>query len=800
MNLDQGKKHKRSTLLGAALLSVAASTFSLAGLPSGYRTASADEKGTVEEAIGLNLSQNIKSQFLKISITLARLGLKDHAEKILDLYLSTGVSKSSKLKASKDVSKAIRRASKKPLLGNNAEKFLKSSKKQISDLVGSILDSSKGRELSFREQAARVVLALDSTNRESGQILGYIERHGNWISPKEADRAKKQDMVFDWISEARALDFSDQIETGKADNEIVSEVCNRKPYFARYKDKAGGSLEIWSCDLSPEKLKDTCQDVLRTFALAHKMLSGEYKTGFKHSAARIFFSSKEDRLKAQQIAQKNGNLYRSSQNLQMYTENDFHRDTRGYTVSQSREPYLSSVIVHDVSDYVLNDNYRSYYPQLSIGLFNAAHSYITNFPLPGSVGVQKEGSEEGGSHSVSPVDKDKLEYYLKIGSASAYGSRLCARFLDEHGLLPPWSDSFLKREESIGGLNRLKSTHIVEFIAAEGKLGELLLATRGLEPGDKEGFKRVLGEVLGYGYVELEAKFRTWLRAPRESLGGILQQLDKYDLSADDRSAQVKTPAEIALDILQEIRKSALKPGDILPMIADPELNLGVQLHSKYLVLNPGEFTYPDVHTEKPNLPGFTRAGRASAAKSVISRLAKTPKETIDSWMATFLHRSGLLRPNIYAIGFGSYEHISGLDCVSGILGASPETEFICWPPNNAKDVQLNAELEMPNPLPGFDMNAMGFPITVIVTKSDIDLSKIDIKLYKGDPRRGRLVDCHFISPSNNKQPEVVISDEFCLMRKGKHLDPNTTYTYVVSLGGKKLVQNSFTTGRNKTR
>ena len=644
-----------------------------------------------------------------------------------------------------------------------------------------------------------MVLALDSTNKESGQILGYTERHGNWISPKEADRAKKQDMVSDWISEARALDFSDQIETGKADNEIVSEVCNRKPYFARYKDKAGGSLEIWSCDLSPEKLKDTCQDVLRTFALAHKMLSGEYKTGFKQPAACIFFLSKEDRLKAQQVAQKNGNLVRSDQNLQMYTENHFHWDTRRYFVFQSAEVYLSSMVAHDVRNQVLIDNYDSFYPQLSIGLFNAAHSYITNFPLPGSVGVQKETSEEGGSHSVSPVDKDKLEYYLKIGSASAYGSRLCARFLDEHGLLPPWSDSFLKSADSIGGLNRLKSTHIVEFIAAEGKLGELLRATRSLELGDKEGFKETLGKVLGYGYVELEAKFRTWLRAPNKSLGGILQQLDKYDLSSDSRSAQVKTPAEVALDILQEIRKSVLHPEDILPMFADPELSLAAELHCKYLVQNPGEFKYPEVHTENPDLPGFTSAGRASAAKSVIAPGTKTAKEAIELWMKTFRHRNSLLRSKLFAIGFGNDGNISSLDCVSGSLGR-PKTEYICWPPNNAKDVPLDARQEMPNSLPGLDVNAMGYPITVIVNKEGIDLSKIDMKLYKGDPRRGRLVDCHFISPSNNPQPEVELDKELCLMRKGKHLDPNTTYTYVVSLGGKKLVQGSFTTGSRKTR
>ncbi|MEZ4754793.1 MAG: hypothetical protein R3A13_10890 [Bdellovibrionota bacterium] len=544
----------------------------------------------------------------------------------------------------------------------------------------------------------------------------------------------------------------------------------------------------------------TAQDVLRSLALANRMLGGGYETNLRQRAAYVFFDKKADRLKAMQQAQEGNYLSFSSEALlTTFTESNFHWDKRGYTVFQNRVDSIPSVILTDIDSAVLgNDAYSS--PQIIIGLLNSASTNVSGMPLPGLISFEKGSGGNESSHTSAHVDERKLEYFLRLASSNAYGGKLCARFLDYHGLLPHWSDSFLPNATQIGGFNRLKSTLMCEFIAGQGKLGELFRETRALTPGDKQSFKETIKTVLGYDYDELERRFRTWLGPLKpEATGGILQQLTSLNIGGQGKELKVATPAELALQILEPIRARALDPKDILPIFVDEELSEGATAHARYLTLNPDEYRYPEVHTEKSTLPGFTKEGRMRAASSVISGGGDNMEQVINGFMRTFYHRLPLITPNVFAINAGVHEKNTLIDCSTGVMAVQPVTPYVCWPPSNEKNVPTTAYAEVPAPLPGHDMSLMGFPISVVVNNPEVDLKNVEIKLYKGDPKDGVLVDCHFISPFNNPQPLVELTNEFGLIPKVP-LQTSTEYTTVVAEGSRVLIQNSFITERTRSK
>ena len=327
---------------------------------------------------------------------------------------------------------------------------------------------------------------------------------------------------------------------------------------------------------------------------------------------------------------------------------------------------------------------------------------------------------------------------------------------------------------------------MLEFIAAQGKLGALIEATKNSRTGSFDSFREALEGVFGYSYSDLETQFNSWLKLMTERGRGVLQRLDQVKSS----------PAEKVRDMLVSMRSKILDEADILPIFIDEELNQGARSHAKYLNLNPQETKSLDMHKEKSDLDGFTALGRAAGRKSLISFSSEDVEVAIENFMRTFYHGLRMMQPNVYALGVGVEGKVVLIDCKSGVLkDKAPVTPYICWPPNNETNVAVSARRELPNPLPGKDLSTMGSPIIVIVNQPDVDLSKVVIKLYEGRPNKRNLVDSELITPFNHQQPAVKLTKEFSLYANG-HLKPLTPHTYVVYEGNNELFQHSFTTGK----
>ena len=382
---DSGGRPKRSVAATAGIYMLAGlSCLSSTSLPSGMRKALADESITASSRVPLELRSQTRKDLVKTSLLLAKLGFKSQAEEVFSLFLEAEPSKSYQKQARKKLDKELKEASEGKLSEQSANRLLKKSRKMIASLASAIMKDANNREISYKQQAARIALALDSTNKTAGITLGYTKRQGDWISPEEVKSFQARDAILDLISGARGLDFSDQIEVGKAEHEVFKSICSRPASFAKYKDPAGGSLEIWSCDMSPDELREICQESLRSLAYANKLLSGEYATRLQSNSKNLFFASKEERARAEALAQKSGNLKFSTKNS--------HSDNRGYKVFY-RKPgkFVEAVMWYAGSD-MLSRNYGTAYSQIFEGIFNDMSLYSVGGSVLGFTSLAKGGS------------------------------------------------------------------------------------------------------------------------------------------------------------------------------------------------------------------------------------------------------------------------------------------------------------------------------------------------------------------------------------------------------------------------
>lgn len=112
---------------------------------------------------------------------------------------------------------------------------------------------------------------------------------------------------------------------------------------------------------------------------------------------------------------------------------------------------------------------------------------------------------------------------------------------------------------------------------------------------------------------------------------------------ANPAAAQTDTAtAAHAIATLNAQREAHGIPGNL---IEDARMNRGCQLHLDYLARNPGEASWPDVHREKSDLPGYTELG-AEAAGSNIGGLSGRPwRRDVNPWIEAPLHLSSLMSP-----------------------------------------------------------------------------------------------------------------------------------------------------------
>ena len=113
----------------------------------------------------------------------------------------------------------------------------------------------------------------------------------------------------------------------------------------------------------------------------------------------------------------------------------------------------------------------------------------------------------------------------------------------------------------------------------------------------------------------------------------------------DDRKERV------AAHLLAAVNR-ARAAAALAPVVLDPELSHGCDLHAAYLRRNSNDpLTQGPGHARRaPGAPGYTAEGQRAGRSSVIAN-DSNPMDAVDSWLATLYHRVPLLHPSLTRIG-----------------------------------------------------------------------------------------------------------------------------------------------------
>jgi hypothetical protein len=397
-----------------------------------------------------------------------------------------------------------------------------------------------------------------------------------------------------------------------------------------------------------------------------------------------------------------------------------------------------------------------------------------------------ESETERQQRTVAGPAAEKLRLQRRFPHAGLTGHRRRIRYLVEEDRDPPFALTMHDQIGRIQGDELIKATSVIEYLAMDGPLGPLLLATLPADIPAGMTAPAALEKALGRSLTDVEADWRRWLLDERAS--SIVERLG----GATGSAWAPPTEAKAALDWLNRRRaETGLAATDL-----DEELCGATLLHARYLLRHPDQLEkWPDAHEEFPDREGFSAEGAWAGGHSVIMPGTRAPGEAVDGWIGTFYHRLPLLEPGLLLIGFACEKGVALLD--AGSLCAPPELqETVLWPPDGARDVPVAFVPELPNPVPGENQSAFGYPVTLQTWLGTSDIGqRATLTLHEGG-ETGAEVPCHLSSPDAPTNPDLAPRNAWCLIPK-HHLKAATRYTVVAEIavdGGRKTW--SFTTGK----
>jgi hypothetical protein len=326
----------------------------------------------------------------------------------------------------------------------------------------------------------------------------------------------------------------------------------------------------------------------------------------------------------------------------------------------------------------------------------------------------------------------------------------------------------------------LKATFVVEYLQEIDDFVPLAKRAVVKKKGQRAP-RKTLTEALGEPLAGFEKRWRRWFIPPR----GIRQRVETSAPRAPSGDMQ-RTVA-----YLNQLRQAAWKCPDLgayVPVEPDEALSRGCLRHARYLNRHPEQAAaWPDAHEEYPNREGFSVEGNWAGLHSVIAPGVSDPREAIDEWLGTFYHRLPLLEAGLVRIGWGMDGHMAVLDAGS-IVDTSSRYGWTGWPYDGMKDVPRAFVPELPNPIPGQDQAEFGYPVTLQrFEKSE----RVAMTLLEGK----RVVPCHFLSPENPVNLDIVPARAYCLIPK-QHLKAGTRYRVEATIEGTDRLAWSFKTGR----
>lgn len=245
--------------------------------------------------------------------------------------------------------------------------------------------------------------------------------------------------------------------------------------------------------------------------------------------------------------------------------------------------------------------------------------------------------------------------------------------------------------------------------------------------------------------------------------------------------------------------------GGLAPVTGNPEWSRGAWLHSRYMVKN----DYIG-HSEDLNNSWYTSAGDEAARCSnlVVSYSdSTTDQEVIDSWMQAPFHSVGILDPQLFEAGYGSYRENDGgfqmggaLDVLRGLGELLSTVQFpITWPADGVAVPLTSYFNEYPDPLSscvGYSSPA-GLPIVLQIGAGDM---KPDVTFHTFVHGNMKLDHCVFdettyANPDTDARTlgrAILNSRDAIVLIPRDPLTPGETYSVSITANGKSYTW-SFT-------
>ncbi len=626
---------------------------------------------------------------------------------------------------------------------------------------------------------AELILRFDSESETAHEALGRQQVDGRWTTSEAEGWRSGRERAADLLHRAHHLPI--EISIGRSDLPTLRELYGDEgiQVYAHGIHFHGGD--------DVEKLKRVLQSVLRGLALSHALRGGEMEVPPLAPMHYVLLRRDPEHFpRAIGEAGARGGLPASE--IEAAKDYWWFFDSRGWaTLRWQMDSDLASTVF-----YFCQERLR-WQPCLTQGHCNWISLNLFGATVPTIFVTEPVFSEARTTTGMSR----KLRGILRLATSRAiFASRLWMKNKVRAGERVPWSLAMVDHPGKISGEILLKATLVAEYLQDQQLLRGVIQSTQGKS-------KRVpaFEDALGQALPVFEEQWRRWLMG-EEAQTGLRQRLQQQGGSEAPEAG-----SHPAVQVLQRIRAEAgaglfasteEDPGGFqMDLWLDPELSSMAHAHALYLELNPDlHALWPDVHYEEQGRPGYSVEGNLAGSHAVIA-FSDSAEDAIDHWLATFYHRLPLLDPGMFGMGYGQVSDIIVLDCTS-LTAPTYLDAWVVWPADNAAAVPRSFRPELPNPVPGENQSAWGYPITLQAFGKDM-AGPLDVRmrLFLGnDAAAAAEVACHFLSPSAPKNPELAPANAFCLIPK-QQLAASHTYTVVAesaSLG--KVLRWSFRTAR----
>ncbi|MFG0319475.1 MAG: CAP domain-containing protein [Planctomycetota bacterium JB042] len=734
----------------------------------------------------------VHDRMAELAARVARGGRADEVVRLVDVMLALDFPPADATRLSRECNGLLARARK-------VRPRMPTEGRAVTALARELAGRLDALDAADRARLARQIVVLDPTVDAAHEALGRVRVDGRWRPPGAASRRDRRLATAAAFVAARRLPVDVTIEP--CTDPYALAVCGVGARTARV-----GEVTIHRA-CSEERLRRIAVATFQALAVAHHVVAGTTAIPPVRRSEWVTVARRAEYGLGLDLA-----LERDLISPEWHAA---HRELSGCLLDDRRSlqlDRLESEVAGTLFSYLCS--YAAFAPSPSDGgearsfsladaqpcLQAGLQSWVCLSFLGTSVPTWAwlERAPPGPGSVAGPLDEARRrerEERLRVARAGLVGYRSWLRHLAACGEAPAFR---LAMRDEIGEVaNELlsKSTFVFEYLVEEGIADRVLRRTApALEENGGIAAPALFERELGVPLAEFEERWRDWFLP---SVPGIAQRL----LGDDDAEGAPTEAARRALDHLNGVRRATLAAelqARYRDVALDAELSEGARLHALYLDRNPDQKErWPDAHEQDPGRPGFSVEGVRAAARSVVAPDVRAAPEAIDRWMASFYHRLPLLEPNVVRIGFALEERTAVLDAAS-LRGPFHVDIPIVHPFAGERDVPLAFRPELPNPVPGEDQSAWGYPVTVqLPPAAELDVGEPEFELRRGGPR-GAIVDAHVSTPRRPTNPSLAPAAAYALIPK-RTLDRNTTYHVTFApaeeRGARYAKRWSFTTG-----